>query len=581
MLLCQQRGGHDALLSLEGKAFRWEPPRVSQRTIEAKSLGADRILDAGPWYTVRLPVKVDLPGSGTAELVVKLPSPLVAAKDRARLLALDAATARAETVKFWSNYLARGMQIAVPESAVNDLFRANLWHALRLPRRHGGEEPGVQIDLPYSNFAYDQEGTPWPVNQAVYVDYMLYDLRGYHHLAEEELLAMFRNNQEPDGHLKAFANWGVNTPGMLYAVAQHYRLSGNRQSFQRLLPPTLKALDWCLAEMDKAARGGGPAAGLIHTPLNDGTGDGIWAFTQAYLYAGVDLLGRALHEIGHPRGQECLDAARRFHLAIERGFGAASVRSPLVELRDHTWCPYVPCEALSSGRRFDEWYPTNVDTGAVHLPRLKALPADSPLTQFLLDDHEDNLFLHGWGMANEPVYNQQATVYLLRDDAKAAIRAFYSGMACAFSHSAFEPVECRWTWGQYYGPPSTDGTWFELFRNMLVQERDDDTLVLLAAAPRRWLEDSKRISVRRAPTCYGVLSMNLESHAASGRMVAEVDVPGRRQPKAILIRFRHPEQRRIQSATVNGAAWADFDPDKEWIRIPAPEAKRYSVEARY
>ena len=217
----------------------------------------------------------------------------------------------------------------------------------------------------------------------------------------------------------------------------------------------------------------------------------------------------------------------------------------------------------------------------MHLPRLKALRADDPLTQFLLDDHEDNFYLHGWGMANEPIYNPQATAYLLRDDPKAAIRDFYSGMACAFSHSVFEPVEHRWTWGQFFGPPSTDGTWFELFRNMLIQERDDDTLLLLSATPRRWLEDGKRISIQGRPTCYGVLSMTMESHAAAGRIVAAVDMPARRQPKALVIRFRHPEQARIKSATVNGAAWTDFDPDKEWIRIPAPEAKRYTVTAQY
>ena len=73
------------------------------------------------------------------------------------------------------------------EEAVNTLFRANLWHARRLPRRHGGPGPDVKIDLPYSNFAYDQRGTPWPVNQSVYVDYMLHDLRGYHAIAAEEL----------------------------------------------------------------------------------------------------------------------------------------------------------------------------------------------------------------------------------------------------------------------------------------------------------------------------------------------------------------------------------------------------------
>ena len=133
------------------------------------------------------------------------------------LTSIDYAAARERTLKFWSEYVARGAQFRVPEPAVNDLFRASLWHALRLPRRHGGSEPGVAIDLPYSNFAYSQTGTPWPVNQAVYVDYMLYDLRGYHAIAAEELAAQFRNNQEHDGHVSGYANWLVYTPAMLYA----------------------------------------------------------------------------------------------------------------------------------------------------------------------------------------------------------------------------------------------------------------------------------------------------------------------------------------------------------------------------
>ena len=81
-------------------------------------------------------------------------------------------------------------------------------------RRHGGQAPNTTIDLPYSNFAYDQKGTPWPVNQAVYVDYMLYDLRGYHDISAEEIAAIFRNNQEPSGHVGGYANWGVYTPSM-------------------------------------------------------------------------------------------------------------------------------------------------------------------------------------------------------------------------------------------------------------------------------------------------------------------------------------------------------------------------------
>ena len=129
-------------------------------------------------------VFVDLPANGTRQFVVKLPSPMVPDADVAALTAIDYADARAATLEFWSEYVARGAQFRVPEPAVNDLFRASLWHALRLPRRHGGAGADVAIDLPYSNFAYSQTGTPWPVNQAVYVDYMLYDLRGYHAIAD-------------------------------------------------------------------------------------------------------------------------------------------------------------------------------------------------------------------------------------------------------------------------------------------------------------------------------------------------------------------------------------------------------------
>ena len=195
----------------------------------------------GQGEQVTATVALDLPAGGTRSFLVKLPSPVVPAADQATFLAIDYSASRMATVKFWNDYLARGAMFSVPDEAVNTLFRANLWHALRLPRRHGGAEPEVKIDLPYSNFAYDQTGTPWPVNQSVYVDYMLYDLRGYHAIAAEELAAQYRNNQETNGHVGGIANWGVYTPGMLYAVAQHGLLSGDRASFERLLPATLRA----------------------------------------------------------------------------------------------------------------------------------------------------------------------------------------------------------------------------------------------------------------------------------------------------------------------------------------------------
>jgi hypothetical protein len=304
----------------------------------------------------------------------------------------------------------------------------------------------------------------------------------------------------------------------------------------------------------------------------------VWAFNQAYFYAGLDLWARALEEIGHPRAAECRSAARALRASIERSAARAATLAPLVPLRDHTWSRYVPAELATPRRLFDAWYPTDVDTGPLHLARLGALPADGELAQAMLDDHEDNLFLKGWGMANEPVYNQQATVYLRRDEVKPVVRAFYSMMACAFSHSVLEPVEHRWGWGQYFGPPSTDGAWFELYRHMLIHERDDGALLLGQAAPRAWLARGP-IQVERAPTYFGPITFTM-ARAGDG-LRAEVQMPVRRRPPVLLVRLRHPDQAAMNAVTVNGRTWSDFDPKQEWVRIPAPAEARYTIVASY
>lgn len=563
---------HRTLLWLEGKAL--PKPTLAPRDSTAPT--------NAPGHRHGLELPLPLAPGAPVEWVLKLPSPPVPG-DPSRLGALDFDRSRREVLAYWETHLERGARFRVPEEAVNELFRANLWHAWRLPRRHDGPGESGALDLPYSNFAYDQVGIPWPVNQAVYVDYMLHDLRGYFDVAEAELAAMYRVNQEPNGHVGGFANWGVYTPGMLYAVAQHFLLSGDRASFERLLPPSLRALDWCLSEVQHTNGGPDRVPGLVNAPLNDLSHDPLpWAFNQAYFVAGFDAFGRALGRIGHPRAAECTTQAETLRAAVEREFARATVRSPAIELADGTWMPYVPCHALASGRQFTRWYPTDVDTGSLHLPRLRAIDPRGALTTYLLNDHEDNLLFRQWGAINEPVYNMQGTAYLLRDEPEAAIRTFYATMACAFSHGAREPVEHRWGWGQYFGPPSSDGAWFELFRNLLIREFETNSLLLGQATPRAWLEDGKTIDIRQAPTHFGPVDFHLASAANANRIHAAVTLgPSSWRPSTLLLRLRHPEKKPLRAVTVNGASWSDFNPAQEWVRIPNPEAAHYEVIASY
>jgi hypothetical protein len=524
----------------------------------------------------------ELAAGGTRSIVLKLASPVVAAEAATALAALDFARSRAATVKYWEDWLARGARFEAPEKAVNDLFRANLWHALMLPRHRTDEHGVARLDLPYSNFAYGQLNADWPINQAVYVDYMIHGLRGHFAVAEEEFAAMFHTQQKPDGRVGGYADWGVYSPGMLYAIGQNFLLSRDHASFERLLPASLKALDWCLREVARG-RDSRDAPGLIVAPLNDLTHEArAWGFPNAYFVAGLDVFGRALAVYGHPRGGEARTVAARMRADVERAFARASVRSPVVQLADGTWSNYVPCDALTPRRLLDVWYPTDVDCGPLHLARLDAIDPRGWLAAAMLHDHEDNLFLHQWGMANEPVYNQQATAYLRRDEPEAAIRAFYSMMACAFSHQQLTPLEHRWAWGQYFMPPSTDGAWFELYRNMLLNElAGEDTLFIGQAVPRAWLADGRRIVIERAPTYFGPVDLRIASAATSGTLTAKIEFASERRPETLLVRLRHPQKEPLRSVTVNGAEWRDFDAAREWVRIPKPDRARYTVVARY
>src|SRR5690606_16809998 len=137
----------------------------------------------------------------------------------------------------------------VPEEDVNNLFRASLWHSLVLPRHTIDSNGNPHMDLPYANTAYGQKNADWPINQAVYVDYMIYGLRGYEKVAKNEVAAMFKSQQEPGGRIGGFANWEVYSPAHLYTIAQNYLLSNNREHFAELLPSALKTLDYCLSQV--------------------------------------------------------------------------------------------------------------------------------------------------------------------------------------------------------------------------------------------------------------------------------------------------------------------------------------------
>jgi hypothetical protein len=155
-----------------------------------------------------------------------------------------------------------------------------------------------------------------------------------------------------------------------------------------------------------------------------------------------------------------------------------------------------------------------------------------------------------------------ALALLKRDEPNRALVGFYAKLAQGFTRDTFydgesssiEPLDA---FGRQFGlpPNSTANASFLLqLRNLLVQDwdMDDDgkpeTLRLLYATPRRWLEAGKQIVVSNAPTAFGPVSMRIG--ASKDGITAELSLPPRK-PQRTIIRFRAPDGWKTVAASSN------------------------------
>ena len=142
---------------------------------------------------------------------------------------------------------------------------------------------------------------------------------------------------------------------------------------------------------------------------------------------------------------------------------------------------------------------------------------------------------------------------LKRDEPDRALATFYGKLAHGFTRETFidgesSGIEPNDRFGRQMGlpPNSTANASFLLqLRNLLVQDWDmdddgkADTLRLAFATPRQWLGDGKKIRIDRAPTQFGEVSFEIRSVLSKGVIEADVTLPPR-PPAKTLLRLRLP-----------------------------------------
>ncbi len=546
--------------------------------------------------------KVEVPARQKHSIFVKIPFINLSTDDElARLKELDVEKELPRVAEFWRKRIDAGTQISTPEPWVSSFYRADVGHLLINTEREVGSDRYMAKVGTFHYGVYSNESCM-----------MISDLdrRGYHDKAEKALES-FLHYQGTEGLPGAFSSkegqfYGVGDyeaggynqhhGWVLWCLGEHYWYTRDKEWLERAAPKIVKGCDWIIRERRlHMAKCDQPhrviERGLLPQGRLEDIGDWwCWLSTNVYSWWGMDNAAKALKDIGHPEADRLVAEADSYGKDLLAAFNEAMVRSPVVRLRDGSYIPHIPSRVHRRGRSFG-WITETLE-GAIHLVRCGLLKPWDERSTWIMKDFEDNLYLSNqfgytvpdfdkyWfdrgGFSMQPSLLCSPIPYLFRDEVKHYLRAYFNSFAVGFF-----PDTCMLTehplpnmgdfTGDHYKASDESNSTFWL-RLMFIQEEGGE-LYLGKAIPRYWLKDGQKISIKGAATYFGPMSFEMRSFVNEGRIEMTLDPPTRNAPKAIHVRFRHPDGKPITRVTLNGQPCPNFDPKTELVNLPGIKEK--------
>lgn len=508
-----------------------------------------------------------------------------------------------KVIRYWQDLYNQDAIIETPDTFVNNFYKAGLHHAFITA------DKDFDTGKIYAKSSPAWYETIW--SNCAMITAVSVDLRGHHAEAESYLepFIEWQGIRQPPGMKDVSGKgflcppkeysaipWVSNHGNILWALCEHYRITRGDKWKARITEPVLAACDWIIKQRaltkNKTFGKGLLPAGTV----SDDKGSGQYLCTDAQNYRGLRCAADFLKAIRHPRAGEINQAAIAYRQDIREAVQAAVKRNALVTLDNGRKIPFVPAEISQTKpptfNMSDFWpYINYIDVGPMHLVDSGVFEGDSDIMRWILQFEDDftvahlrsdisvnenwcysichkgdtpaHLLRYGVSVV-EPFYSPRATAFFENDDIENYLKVFYHQLASGVSRRTLTPVENRYG---VWNLPWADGEYHRMLLRMLVYEKGD-TLCLLKAVPRRWLEHGKQIHVKNQPTSFGKLSFLLSSKLQDGFIEMTLEPPRRPGPKQITIRFRHPAQKPVKSVKINGEKWKHFEADTVILKEP-------------
>ena len=512
------------------------------------------------------------------------------------------------------------MQVDVPDDRLNAQWKLGAWHLLR----HCGTNPQTGKlwfnDFPYGILAAE-----------TYLVLSVLDQMGLHDAAAagfDQWLSLSLDRQHPvglfsegrgaltnaigpdgyGGHMDTIHAFGPGSIG--WALSQHYEMTGDTAWLKANEARMTANAEWMLRQrqmLTNSLPGGNRLWGKGLQPALQVTPDsgGLWMEfyeCEAYYLAAVTRLANDLASINSPQANRLKQEAEQYRLDLKAAVERSIALSPVVPVRDGTFHSVIPFACYVRGLSTGAWgwqregsgshvgplYWDTVQSAAALISPTGLLPANDVRVQGYLDVLEDRVLLENQNVGDRDWFQagwqyqggleRTANMHLAADDIPVFLRSFLNCYAVDILPND------GYTFNEHavHGPPDKifeEAAFLERFRNLLVME-DGENLWLTRAAPRAWMEQGRKISVKNAPSHFGPVSYETVSDVDRGSIRTTISLPTRRRAENFLLRLRHPRALRIQNVLVNGKPWNDFEPGREVIRLHGLKGQ-VRVEAKY
>ncbi|MEI6915309.1 MAG: hypothetical protein WCL39_09280, partial [Armatimonadota bacterium] len=549
----------------------------------------------GDYVANHVDFKVPVKAGQSATIYASVPFKPASDREAQWLAKADFGKERDRVAKFWRDTFAKGAKLELPEEYPVNVWEANLHHMMTTAERN--PDTGHTITLTAIGW---YEGV-WASLSAMEI--IALDERGFHADAAAYLepFIAWQGTMQPPGLFKTRAGflgsndpytwvrWASNHGFLLWAMANHYRMSNDGVWLKANLPSILKAVDWIQTERatTKKLNADGtkpPEWGLLPP---GSTGDGAphcFSFMgDSVTWRALDNVAAVLEDIKHPRAAEVRAAAKEYKQSILTGVAYAEKHTPKYKLQStgeeipfigndvyNVW--KINTGAADPNVNFHMWW---MDVGPLHAVDMGVIDPKSDLVGYLLQAANDR-WMTGNITKAEPYYAPQRTAYIGRDQIEDFVLMYYSLLVEGMDRQTF--VTGEYHHGQQ-NLPVCDAEQSRIQRMMLVRENNGG-VDYGTATPRAWLQDGKKIALSNACTYYGNTTLAIQSQAAKGTITATVLTPDRKQIP-LRLKLRHPEAKPIKSVMINGKPVGKSAINGEWITLPAGARKTLKVVASY